>query len=137
MKAALLLAPLAALALLSSCDLITCDKPAQPSCTSGTVLRQTCMAGTLIQLDNSSEGQTITYDFDGQGAKTYHHVVSTYTELGTLAQPGTKLSFSLTRGGTSPEMQCLAADAPTGLKKYTLSNLSSGSCDDEMHTQHD
>jgi hypothetical protein len=139
MKTSLLLAPLAALGLLTtSCDdLITCEKPPQPRCTAGTVLRQTCMAGTLIQLHNSQEGQTIRFDFDGTGVKTYDHVVSTYTELGSLTQPGTKLYFSLRKGGNGPELQCLANDAPAGLPKYTLSNIASGSCDDEVHTQHD
>ncbi|MCC3157971.1 hypothetical protein LJ737_12035 [Hymenobacter sp. 15J16-1T3B] len=140
MKTNLLLAPLAALTLLTAgCDMTstTCEKPPQPACTSGTVLRETCMAGTLIQLDNSREGQTIQFDFDGTGVKTYHHVISTYTELDALTQPGTKLHFSLTRGGTGPELQCLAYDAPSGIPKYTLSNISTIACDDQVHTQHD
>ncbi|GAB3831138.1 hypothetical protein GCM10028821_20330 [Hymenobacter jeollabukensis] len=86
------------------------------------------MAGTLVQLDNSQEGQTIQFDFDGNGVKTYQHVVSTYTELGTLAQPGTRLYFTLSRGGTAPELQCLANDAPSGMTKYTLSNVSATTC---------
>ncbi|RAK63807.1 hypothetical protein DLM85_19855 [Hymenobacter edaphi] len=129
----MLWAPLAALSLLtSSCNLITCIEPVEPTCppvcVSGTVLRQTCMAGTLIQLHNSQEGQTIQFDFDGTGVKTYQHVVSTYTELGALTQQGTKLYFNLTRGGTGPELQCLANDAPSGMTKYTLSNVSATAC---------
>lgn len=128
MRTAVLLAPLVTLGLLTSCDLITCEKPPQPRCTSGTVLRQTCMAGTLIQLHNSQEGQTIQLDLDGTGVKTYDHVVSTYTDLGALTQPGATLYFTLKSGGRGPELQCLAADAPAGMKRYTLNNLSAVAC---------
>jgi hypothetical protein len=137
MKRNLLFLPLAALALLSSCELLEdghgCTP--RPSCTAGTVLGHTCMAGTLIQLHGAKGGQTIQYDADGTGPKTYHHVISTYTSLGTFDEPGTTLYFGYQAGGARPDVQCLANDAPATMQPYTLSNLSGTPCGDEVHTQ--
>lgn len=138
MKTALLLAPLAALGLLSSCELITCAEPPQPACNAdvaGKVLRQTCMAGTLVQLTNSQGGQTVQLDLDGTGLKTYQHVVSTYTELGPFAAPGTQIYFNLVKGGRKPDVQCLANDAPADMPVYTLCNVTVTACNDQLQTQ--
>ncbi|GAB2956668.1 hypothetical protein GCM10027048_23520 [Hymenobacter coalescens] len=135
MKTSLLLAPLAALVLLSSCERDNCEP--KPECTAGTVLGHTCMAGTLIQLHGAQAGgQTIQYDADGTGPKTYHHVISTYTDLGKLGETGTTLYFTYRAGrGAAPELQCLAFDAPANMKPYTLTNLSATACTDEVRTQ--
>lgn len=135
MKTALFLAPLAALALLSGCELVTCEKPPQPACnahTAGTVLGRTCMAGLLVQLTNSPGGQTVTLNLDGTGPKTYDHVVSTYSELGPFAAAGTKIYFNLVAGGRKPDFQCLAADAPADMPAYTLCNVSVVACDAQL-----
>lgn len=138
MKTALLLAPLAALSLLvSGChnddDDHGCDP--QPRCVSGTLLRHTCMAGSLIQLDNSQEGQTIQFDFDGSGVKTYHHVISTRYEPINLVPRGGRLYFTLTKGGQDPRAACLAYDAPSNIQVYTVSNVSAAPCDGDVRTQ--
>ncbi|KAA9325355.1 hypothetical protein F0P96_20355 [Hymenobacter busanensis] len=138
MKTSLLLASLATTAALAtSCDMTTCEKPPQPACTTGTVLGHTCMAGTLVQLRGANVGgQTIQYDADGTGLKTYQNVIATYTDLGTLSERGTTLHFTYRAGGTKPEVNCLAADAPADMKPYTLCNISAAACPgDEVTTQ--
>ncbi|RTQ50931.1 hypothetical protein EJV47_09975 [Hymenobacter gummosus] len=129
MKTYWLLAPLA---LLSSCDLVTCEKPPQPTCnadTAGIVLGKTCMAGTLVQLTNSTAGQTVRLNLDGAGLKTYEHVVSTHTELGPFAAAGTNIYFNLVQGGRRPAVQCEAYDAPADMPLYTLCNVTPTPCE--------
>lgn len=136
MKTFLLLAPLAALTLLSSCcceDEPGCEP--KPRCVTGTVLANTCAAGTLIQLQGNRGGETIQFDFDGNGVKTYHHVIATYSQLDRLSSPGTQLSFTYQKGGPLPELQCQAFDAPHGLERTTLSNISATPCDEQAHSQ--
>lgn len=133
MKAFLLPGILAALALFStSCDCACNDDSGcapKPRCVSGTVLRRTCVAGTLIQLQDAKGGQTVQFDFDGTGVKTYHHVISTYTDLGSLSAPGSRVSFTYEKGGPMPDLaQCQAFDAPPGLERCELSNLSAQGC---------
>ncbi|WP_400192279.1 hypothetical protein [Hymenobacter sp. B81] len=124
-----LFAPLAALALLTAgCNHRKCDEPMP--CVAGTVLAQTCMAGTLIQLHGAQGGQTVVLDRDGSGPREYHHVISTYTELGELSQPGQTLHFTFQRGGRNPDLRCLANDAPSDLPLHTLRNVSANSCTD-------
>ncbi|TLM88907.1 hypothetical protein [Hymenobacter jeollabukensis] len=57
------LALLAASCNLLGVDSIICGKPPQIACVTGTVLGETCPAGTIIQLHHSVGGETITYGF--------------------------------------------------------------------------
>ncbi|GAA4371749.1 hypothetical protein [Hymenobacter koreensis] len=132
MKASLLSASAALLVLLASgCEHLSNCEPT-PRCVKGIVLANTCMAGTLIQLQGvSSGGQTIEYNFDGTGKKRYDHVISTYSELNGLSRKGQTIYFTYQQGGKEPDFRCLAADGPdTPVAVYTVSNVSDSACNE-------
>jgi hypothetical protein len=112
-----------------------CD-PTPDGCVSGTLLANTCGAGTLIQLDGSG-GTTIWYDVDGKGKKKYKHVIAAASySLNASIAPGQTIYFTIGEeanyGGPGPTVCCFVNDAPEQeVKHYTLLNVSTVSCNEE------
>jgi hypothetical protein len=113
--------------------LLGCKKDCtpQPTCYSGTVVANTCMLGTLIDVDPA-------YRIGARAVSVYgnrllgNNVVSVANsgDLKSLRNVGQRLHFTYTSAQTNPGMTCLAADGTTTpVPIVTLSNVSTVSCD--------